>query len=257
MKSLKNKLRNKELTIGSWISFSYPPMCEMMAKAGFDWLVVDMEHSAIDFENAQHLIQIIDLAGCIPLVRVGANDPLIIKRVMDAGARGVVIPMVNTKEDAERAINASYYPPVGTRGVGLSRAQKYGLGFHEYQETAKEETVVIVQIEHIKAVENIDDILSVAGVDGFIIGPYDLSGSLGQPGNFDYPTVKEALCKVESVMANSKKVGGYHVVHSDHDELMNRISQGYKFVAYGVDMVFFAEKLRFESAFIKQNKIRR
>lgn len=133
MKSLKTKFVRREITIGSWITIGHQAVAEIMAGAGFDWLTVDMEHSAITLDIAQQLIQTIDLCGCIPLVRVGENNANLIKRVMDAGAYGVIIPMVNTKEDAERAVDAVKYPPIGKRGVGLARAQKYGLGFEEYK----------------------------------------------------------------------------------------------------------------------------
>jgi len=251
MKSLKQRITARELTIGSWLSFGYPGVCEMMAKAGFEWLVVDMEHTAIDFADAQQLIQIIDLAGCIPLVRVGANDTLLIKRTMDAGAHGIIIPMVNTPEEAQQAVAAIRYPPLGTRGVGLSRAQAYGLGFQQYKEWAQQESVLIVQIEHIQAVNNIEAILAVDGVDGFIVGPYDLSGSLGYPGEFDHPSVMGALSKISQIIREGNVVGGYHVVHSNHQELLDKIMQGYKFIAYGDDMVFLAEKIRDESDFVK------
>ncbi len=249
---LKDRLKKRELTIGSWISFAYPPLCEMMAKAGFDWLVIDMEHTAIDYSDAQQLIQIIDLAGCTPLVRVGGNDPLIIKRVMDIGAHGVLVPMVNSTEDARRAVEAVYYPPRGTRGAGLYRAQEYGLGFESYRDWAAGNSVVIVQIEHIDGVHNLKEILDVEGVDGFIVGPYDLSASLGQAGDFEHPSVVDALSQVQRVAADSPKVGGCHVVHSNHAELQQRIKQGFTFLAYGDDMVFMAEKLQAEAEFIRQ-----
>jgi 2-keto-3-deoxy-L-rhamnonate aldolase RhmA len=251
MKSLKKRLVDRELTIGSWLSFGYTPVCEMMAKTGFDWLVVDMEHTAIDSWQAQQLIQIIDLAGCVPLVRVGNNDSLLIKRVMDAGSHGVIVPMVNSKEDAHKAIDAVRYPPAGTRGVGLARAQAYGLGFEEYKNWAQKESILIVQIEHIQGVTNMEEILAVDGVDGFIVGPYDLSGSLGVPGDFEHPLMIEALNEIERVLKVTGKVGGYHVVHSNHDELLNKIRLGYKFIAYGDDMVFLAEKLEAEGSFLK------
>lgn len=250
--SLRDRLLNRELTIGSWLSFGYPAVCEVMAKAGFDWLVVDMEHTPIDMFQAQQLIQIIDLAGCVPLVRVGNNDALLIKRAMDAGAHGIVVPMVNTEADARRAVSAIRYPPAGTRGVGLSRAQGYGQNFEQYKIWAERESILIVQIEHVEAVENMETILAVEGVDGFIVGPYDLSGSLGRPGDFSHPSVAAALDKVQQIMRESDKFGGYHVVHSNHDELLNRISQGYRFVAYGNDMVFFSEKVTAEAAFARR-----
>lgn len=252
--SLKTRIAARELTIGSWLSSSDPNVCEIMAKAGFDWLVIDMEHTPIDTYQAQNLIQIIDLAGCIPMVRVGCNDRLLIKRAMDAGAHGIVVPMVNTAAEAHAAVSAIQYPPTGTRGVGLSRAQAYGFGFEQYKAWAKRETILIVQIEHIDAVRNLESILAVEGVDGFIVGPYDLSGSLGCPGDFDDPAVAEALRVVSQAMSGSEKVGGYHIVHSDHNELLARISQGYKFLAYGNDMVFLAEKIDAEASFMKKHR---
>jgi len=249
--SLRSRILNRDLTIGSWLSFGYPGTCEVMAKAGFDWLVVDMEHTPIDTFQAQQLIQIIDLAGCVPLVRVGSNDSLLIKRAMDAGAHGVVVPMVNSESEARRAVSAVRYPPTGTRGVGLSRAQGYGQNFEQYKAWAERETILIVQIEHIDAVDNMESILAVDGVDGFIVGPYDLSGSLGYPGEFGQPAVSAALDKVQRIMGESDKAGGYHVVHSNREELESRIDQGYRFIAYGNDMIFFSEKIMSEAAFAK------
>jgi 2-keto-3-deoxy-L-rhamnonate aldolase RhmA len=250
-KPLKRKLGDKDLTIGSWLSFSHASLCEMMAGAGFDWLVIDMEHTSIDYREALDMIRIIDLSGCDPLVRVGENDPTVIKRVMDSGARGVVVPMVNTPEEAARAVGSVYYPPAGFRGVGLFRAQKYGAGFAEYRAWLEKEAVVIVQIEHIRAVENLKAILDVEGVDGFIVGPYDLSASLNLPGQFDHPRVSEALAEVERVMRAHQKTGGSHIVHSNPSELKAAVARGYRFLAYGDDMVFFSEKLEQERAFLR------
>jgi 2-dehydro-3-deoxyglucarate aldolase len=252
--ALKHRLNKREMTIGSWLSFAYSPLCEMMAKAGFDWLVIDMEHTPIDYSQAEQLIQIIDLAGCVPLVRVGANDPLIIKRVMEMGAYGILVPQVTTAEEAKQAVESVYYPPLGTRGAGLYRAQDYGLGFHDYLEWAQTNSIVIVQIEHVDGVQNLEEILAIEGVDGFIVGPYDLSASVGQAGNFEHPAVAEALQEIQKIAQSSRKVGGYHIVQSNHAELEERIQQGYTFIAYGDDMVFMAEKLSAESAFIRKIK---
>jgi len=248
---LKEALKRREMTIGSWLSWGFSPITEVMAKSGFDWLVIDMEHTAIDYGEMHQMIQTIDLAGCVPLVRVGDNDPLIIKRALDSGAAGVIIPMINTAEQARKAVSAAYYPPTGTRGVGLSRAQDYGMGFPEYRERSLNETIVIVQIEHVDGAANLEEILAVDGVDGFIVGPYDLSGSVNQPGNFDHPEVKAALEKIEAIMKNSDKPGGIHVVLSDHELLQTRIKAGYSFIAYGDDMVFFAEKVKSEAEFLR------
>lgn len=245
---LKARLAARDLTVGSWLTFAFPPIAEMMARAGFDWLVVDQEHTAIGQAEGQALIQVISLAGCVPLVRVASNDPVRIKHALDAGAHGVVVPMVNSAVEARAAVAAAYYPPDGTRGAGLSRAQDYGLGFDRYREQARAETVVIVQIEHHTAVDALEEILEVKGVDGFIVGPYDLSASLGLAGRWDHPTVQGALERAEAVMRRSDKPGGFHVVHSDRDALRRRIEAGYRFIAWGDDMVFLAEKLRDEVA---------
>ena len=199
MRSLKTKLENHALTIGSWITLGHPSIAEIMANAGFDWLTIDMEHSAITLDLAQQLIQVIGLCGVVPLVRVGENNPTIIKRVMDAGSHGVIVPMVNSKDDAINAVNAVKYPPAGKRGVGLARAQGYGTTFEKYKEWVDRDSIVIVQIEHIKAVDNLEGILSVDGVDGFIVGSYDLSGSLGIPGEFENPKVIEALDEIQRI----------------------------------------------------------
>ncbi|WP_135609982.1 HpcH/HpaI aldolase/citrate lyase family protein [Methanococcoides sp. AM1] len=242
--TLKEKLKNKELTIGSWITLGHPSIAEIMVRAGYDWLTVDMEHSAITLHQAQQLIQIIELAGCVPLVRVGKNDPNLIKRVMDAGAHGVIVPMVNCREDAEQAVSSVKYPPKGIRGVGLARAQGYGESFEEYKEWNDEESIVIVQVEHIKAVENLEEILSVDGVDGFIIGPYDLSGSLGVPGQFDHPDVVEALEKVKEISNRLDALSGYHVIPPTVDDFKEKVDEGYRFIAHSLDILFLGEGCR-------------
>jgi len=236
MRSLKERLNNKELTIGSWITLAHPAIAEIMAKAGFDWLVVDLEHSVITIREAEELIRVISLCGLVPLVRLSANEPIQIKRVMDAGAHGVIVPMVNTAEEARKAVESVRYPPDGKRGVGLARAHGYGSNFEQYKEWVNKESIVIVQVEHIKAVENLEATLSVEGVDGFIVGPYDLSGSLGIPGQFDNELMIEAMNKIQTFVRSSSKVPGYHVVEPDVDQLQHRVREGYRFLAYSVDI---------------------
>lgn len=235
-KGLINDLRNGRCTIGSWITLAHPAIAEIMARAGFDWLVVDMEHSVLTIREAEELIRIIDLCGVTPLVRLSANDPVQIKRVMDAGAHGVIVPMVNSAAEAKQAVAAVHYPPKGRRGVGLARAQGYGTSFDRYLDWVNRGPLVIVQIEHIDAVNNMEAILAVEGVDGFIIGPYDLSGSLGVPGEFDHPFMKNAMQRIETVKAASGKAPGIHVIEPNLDELKSRIEQGYRFVAYSLDI---------------------
>ena len=236
MTNLKTKLKERQTTIGSWITLAHPAIAEIMAKAGFDWLAVDMEHSVITIREAEELIRVIDLCSVVPLVRLSANDSVQIKRVMDAGAHGVIVPMVNSAAEAEQAVAAVRYPPQGRRGVGLARAHGYGNTFEQYLDWVNKDTIVIVQVEHIEAVDNLEEILSVEGVDGFIVGPYDLSGSLGVPGQFDHPLMKDAMQRIEAIGAASDKAPGIHVIEPKPDELKSRIKQGYRFVAYSVDI---------------------
>lgn len=243
-RELLRKIRAKEPTIGSWISLAHPAIAEIMADAGFDWLVIDMEHSVITIREAEELIRVIDLKGLVPLVRLTANDPSQIKRVMDAGAHGVVVPMVNTREEAEAAVRAVKYPPLGSRGVGLARAQTYGFGFEEYARSINENTIVIAQIEHIDAIHNLESILSVEGIDGTIIGPYDLSGSMGKPGEFDAPDVIEVLEKYETISIKLNKPLGYHVVKPDYNLLQDKLAKGYTFTAFSADFLFLGNACR-------------
>lgn len=236
---LKDKLRRGELTIGSWITMDNEMVVEIMSSLDFDWLAVDMEHSAIDLAGTQNIVRIIDLNGGVALVRVGENNPALIKRVMDTGAHGVIVPMVNSREDAQKAVNAVKYPPVGTRGVGLARAQGYGTEFERYKNWVNKGSIVIIQIEHIEAVRNMEEILSVPGIDGFIVGPYDLSGSLGKPGQFNDPEVKDALKRVMKVAKQFKMTPGFHVIPADVNEVNKKIKEGFRFISFSIDMIIF------------------
>ncbi len=239
--SLKQKLKNNELTIGSWIMIGNPMSVEVMALAGFEWLVVDIEHTSIDLEMAQILITTIQANNTKALVRVSKNEEVIIKKILDIGADGIVVPMVSSKEDAIQAVDYAKYPPVGKRGVGLYRASKYGTKFEEYKKWVDEELVIIAQIEHIDAVNNIDDILSVEGIDGTIIGPYDLSGSMGYPGEFEREDVKEGVAKVLDRCKKHNIPSGFHVVDTDPAKLKLKIDQGCTFLAYGIDYFFMRD----------------
>jgi len=243
-KSLKERLKKRELTIGSWLQISSPIVAEIMAQAGFDWLVVDMEHSSISVDNAQSLIQVIDLAGCVPLVRLSSNDPTLIKRVMDAGSHGIIVPNVNSANDAVAAVEAVRYPPDGTRGVGLWRAQGYGFDFDKYKQWQASETLVIVQIEHIEAVNNFEAILNIDGVNGFIIGPYDLSASLGIPGEFEHPDFRAVLDKIHHISREMDAIMGTHVVMPDVSAAKERIEEGYRLIAFGTDTLFLGQSCR-------------
>ncbi|MCR4336262.1 MAG: aldolase/citrate lyase family protein [Candidatus Omnitrophica bacterium] len=251
---LKSALQKEKQTYGCWVTLAHPLIPEILAPAGFDWLAIDMEHSSIDLSTLLPLIISTEARGMVPLVRVGENDPNLIKRIMDAGAYGVIVANVCSAEEAEAAVAAVKYPPSGRRGVGLYRAQGYGRQFEAYKKWLIEESVVIIQIEHIKAVNDIDAIFSVKGIDAFVIGPYDLSGSMGKPGALTDPGVEEA---VNRVLKAAKKYGitpGFHSVPPDSKVALRRQKQGFKFLGFSVDAVLLGEAATQGLAQIKKDK---
>ncbi len=251
--SLKQRLTQCELTIGSWITLGHPAIAEIMASAGFDWLVLDAEHSVLELSEIQTLIQVLDGQQCPAIVRLTSNHPDQIKRVMDAGATGVMVPMIKSAADAAAAVHSVYYPPFGSRGVGLARAQSYGAGFPAYKQWLQDNAVVIVMIEHIEAVQNIDAILSVENIDAYIIGPYDLSGSMGRPGELDHPDVQAAIAQVLQAGLRHRKAGGIHVIEPDHAQLQHRIQEGFTFLGYSLDIRMLDSLCRTHLQIIKAN----
>jgi 2-dehydro-3-deoxyglucarate aldolase len=244
MIDLKDKLGRGELTIGSWITFGDSAVAEIMARAGFDWLTLDMEHGSLSADQAQGIIRTIELCGVPPMVRVMENNPELIKKFMDMGAHGVIIPLVNSRESAEKAVRAVKYPPKGTRGVGLARAQRYSMDLASYMKWNEEKSIVIVQIEHIRAVENLEAIMSVDGVDAMMIGPYDLSGSLGHPGDFEHPAVREALDEIYRKSRAKGYLMGQHVVKPDPQGVLDAVAQGILLVGFSNDFIYLGESCK-------------
>jgi len=242
-----------KVSIGTWITLGHPAIAEIFSDAGFDWLAVDLEHSSITLREAEDLIRVIDLKGLVPFVRLSANNAEQIKRVMDAGAHGVIVPMVNDAKQATAAVDAVKYPPVGKRSFGLARAQGYGEAFEKYRQWQVNHSVVVVQIEHIDAVNNLDDILSVDGVDAYFVGPYDLSGSLGIPGQFDHPDFLEAIEKIKEVGVASGIPGGRHVIEPEPELLKAALNAGDRFIAYSLDSRMLATSAQGGMAVTKAN----
>lgn len=235
--AIRNKLESGTFTIGTWLQIPSTSVAEIMGDAGYDWVTVDMEHGSISTSQLADLFRAIELKGALPLVRLAYGHLKEAKDALDAGAGGIIIPMIETPEQLHAVIQHSCWPPDGIRGVGFSRANLYGKYFEEYREEARK-PLIVVQIEHIKAVNNIESILQVPGLDAIIIGPYDLSASMGLVAQFDHSDFKNAMEKVLVGCKKMNKPPGLHIVNPDEAELTQRIEEGYRFIAYSIDAVF-------------------
>jgi 2-dehydro-3-deoxyglucarate aldolase len=243
---IKDKLQRGEVSLGSWMSLAHVSNAEILANAGYDWVAIEIEHTAIAMSEALRLIIAIEGRGAAPLVRMAGIDPLQAKAALDSGAAGVLVPLVNTKADAELSVKMTKYPPLGFRGMGVARAHGYGQSFDEYVRRANDDTLLIVQIEHIDAVWNIEEILSVPGIDGTFIGPYDLSASLGIPGQVDHADVQGAKQRVLEATLARGLTAGIHLLHPSTavENLRQCVAQGYRFIALGSDIMFLGESCR-------------
>lgn len=244
-----------EATVGIWLALGSPIVAEIISHIGFDWVVIDTEHGTIDIETTQSIVQAMFGTDTVPIVRVPWNDPALIKRALDAGAYGLVIPMVNSKEEAIRAVQASRYPPIGIRSYGGPRVRLYG--GTDYFEHANEEVAIIVQIEHISAVNQIDEILSVEGIDAFFIGPNDLAASMGIKLGLDNPHPRHVEA-VNKVLAAGKKrhIPGGILVGSP-EAANQRIAQGFQFVGLSSDEGFLRSAvLAAFNKVVKDRKVR-
>ena len=242
MKTPRNPVRNalleRKLTLGSWIQIGHPAVAEVLAHAGFDWIAADMEHTDIDNAGFAALARAVHGRGVTPLARVRENDTLAIRQVLDLGAQGVIVPLVHTAEDAERAVRAAKYPPRGVRGFCFSRMNNWGADFDAYAASANDDIAVVAMIESRQGVENIDAILAVEGVDGVFIGPYDLSGSYGMPGQTAHEQVKAGCRRVLEACRAAGKTAGMHVVIPAEAAIAQALADGFTFLALGVDTVF-------------------
>jgi len=236
-----NPLRKTSLlarpAVGGWLQIGHPASAEVHARAGFDWVCVDLEHGAIDLESMAGVFRSLSGSDCVPAVRAPANDPVWIRRSLDAGARAVVVPMIASAEEAERAVCAAKYPPRGERGFGFCRANAHGADFAEYARRANDDVAVVLQIEHIRAIENLEAIAAVDDVDALFIGPYDLSGSLGVPGQLDHPAVRAALERFRAVCAARGMAMGMHLVRPTAEAVRGSLAEGYRLLALGLDTV--------------------
>jgi 2-dehydro-3-deoxyglucarate aldolase len=235
-RALKEKMRRRERMFAGWISYAHPSITETFARAGFDFMAIDMEHSTISLEQAQRIIAASQSEGvpCLPRPVSHSNDWL--KPLLDSGADGMLVQMVETPEQVQALINDLKYPPIGRRTYGVNRAQTYGFDFDNYINTWNETSTFMIQVESIKGVENIDKLLEFDQIDGVMVGPYDISGSLGVPGQTTHPLVIEASKKVIAACERTGKSCGTQVADANLESVKALFDLGYTYAILGSDL---------------------
>lgn len=225
-------------SIGSWIQIPHPSLAEIMGQAGYDWVAVDMEHGSISVHQLPDLFRALELGGTLPLVRLARGHTKDCKQALDAGAGGVIVPMVESAAQLLAVRDACRWPPAGKRGVGFSRANLFGKHFDRYRAEAQA-PILVAMIEHIRAVDDLESILAVEGLDAILVGPYDLSASMGMVGEFESPDFLSVMGRIRQLCARHNVPYGVHVVQPDVLALKQKIAEGYRFIAYSLDSVFF------------------
>lgn len=232
----KQRLARHERMIGTLLTLPSPEIAEICVEAGFDWLFIDMEHGTLDVSGVQRMTQAV--AGrCACIVRIPVNEPVWFKKILDIGVEGVIVPHVNTLDEARRAVQASKYPPAGERSIGISRAQRYGVIFQDYLDHANERITLIVQAEHIDAARNIEQIVAVPGIDAVLVGPYDLSASMNKPGQVDDPEVRNAIAHVKQACAAQGLP--ISIFAGNIDAAQRAWQDGFHFVAVSTDVATY------------------
>lgn len=254
---VKQRLAAGEPSIGTWLGLPSPESAEYVGALGFDWLTVDAEHNPIDIRTAAQMFGAIAGAGLAPMVRIPWNDPENVKRVLDAGAWGIVVPMVNSKEEAERAVEATFFPPKGNRSVGGGMTGlRFGTSGGEYLKHADDQILLVLQIEHVDAVERCDEILGMPGVGACFIGPNDLAASmgigLGVPLEGDHPRMIEAIAHVQKTAKSVGVAPGIHT--SGADGVNQRIEEGFQFLAMASELKYMVGGLSADLARLNWTK---
>lgn len=239
--NLKLKLKNREIVFAAWVSFGHPSITEIFAQGPFDFLAIDMEHSTINLEQAQRIIAASQAFGkpCLPRPVSHSND--YIKPLLDSGADGLIAPLVSSNSEVVSLLEKIKFPPQGKRSFGVNRAHNYGLNFDNYISTWNQNSIFIPQIETRQAVENIESIIENEQVDAVMVGPYDLSGSFGFPGEINHPQVVEAQQKIISACTKKGKSCGTQVKIFTEAEVKNTISLGYNLIFSSSDLFILAD----------------
>lgn len=233
---LRAHLQRGGHSVGGWMQIPDDSVAEIMGAAGYDWVALDLEHGRFCEHDLAAMFRALELGKCLPFARVGEVTPYAIKAVLESGGRGIILPMIETADQLAAAIGWAHYPPRGTRGVGYSRANIFGKTFENYSRTI--DPFVVAQIEHVRAIENIEAILAVKGLDAVMIGPYDLSASMGLTGEFEHPDFKQAVANYTAACRKMGTISGIHVIEPQPEKLQSAISDGHRFIAYGTDAIF-------------------
>ena len=239
--NIRARLQKGDTLIGTLITIPAPEIAEIMAEIGYDWLFIDTEHGSFDAQSAQGILQAVD-HRCPCVIRVPTNDEVWIKKALDIGAAGIIAPGVNSAEEAERIVRMCKYPPRGTRGVGIGRAHGYGLKFKEYVAKANDDIAVILQAENTNAVENIAEIVQVPDIDAVLIGPYDLSASMGKTGRIDDAEVQAAIASVTECCRDAGIPLG--IFADSAESAAPFIEQGYTLIAISTDCLHMVQGAR-------------
>jgi 2-dehydro-3-deoxyglucarate aldolase len=238
LQHLRRKLNRGEPSVGSWMQLPSSDIAELMGIGGFDWVAVDLEHGHFSPHHLPEIFRSLELNNTLPFARLKDGSPASCKQALDAGAAGVIVPMVENAAQLRQVIAASNWPPAGTRGVGFSRANLFGSSFSKYQVEAQS-SFVVAMIETQKALDHLHSIVSVEGLDALLLGPYDLSASIGITAEFNHPEFIEALAMTMKLAKSAHKPIGIHIVDPVPSELQQRIDEGYTFLPYSIDSVFF------------------
>lgn len=242
IKSIRENLFQGGYSIGSWLQIPHSSIAEIIGKAGYDWVVVDMEHGSISLNQLPDLFRALELGNTLPLVRIAQSEAKDCKQALDAGAGGLIVPMVESAKQLQNVINYASWPPKGTRGVAFSRANLFGKKFKKYLEESQK-PLIVAMIENVNALDELDDILNVGGLDAILIGPYDLSASMGLTSDFESKSFLDAMRKIKTKAEKAKIPCGIHIVQPDVEDLKKKISYGYRFIAYSIDAVFLNESV--------------
>jgi 2-dehydro-3-deoxyglucarate aldolase len=237
---LRTKLKSGRPSIGSWIQLPNSSVAEILGNAGYDWIAVDLEHGSIDVQILPDLFRAIESNNTLPMVRLADGLTKDCKRALDAGAAGVIVPMIESADHLRLVQEACYWPPAGRRGVGFSRANLFGARFGEYFKESQA-PFLVAMIETLNAVLDLDQILAVNGLDAILIGPYDLSAALGITGEFDNPLFIKTLDSIKDKAKKARIPMGIHIVDPNEKDLQEKIKEGYQFIPYSIDSVFLCK----------------